>query len=110
MGIQTSARLIYGIALPSHIEDDQLDEVLASDPQFTDLDHAWAGTWKGGTRYLAAYYRSADLGEPATIPTFDLNPATVSGCHTQLRAAWTALGLASIDMPVPAWTLTANAT
>ncbi len=110
MGIQTSARLIYGIALPDDIEDGQLDEVLASDPYFADLGHAWAGTWNGGTRYLTAYYQAANLGHPESIQPDALHPVQTDHWDARIRAAWGVLGRARADMPTPSWFLAANAT
>lgn len=108
VGIQTSARLIYGVPLPDHITDDELDPILNANPDLTDLGHAWAGTWSGGTRYLAAKYADADLGYPGAIATDELDPARTPGWNIQLRTAWAALGLPAEDMRAPGWILAAN--
>lgn len=108
MGVYTSARLMYGVPLPSHIDDEQVDPVINANPDLADLGHAWAGTWSGGTRYLVAKYIDADLGEPGAIATDELDPARTPGWNTQLRTAWAALGLPAEDMRTPGWVLAAN--
>jgi hypothetical protein len=108
MGIQTSARLIYGVPLPNEIDDDQIDPVINANPYLSDLGHAWVGHWSGGTRYLVAYYRSADLGEPEAIPADELHPIQTDYWDARLRVAWGAL--TGDEMPKPGWYLAANAT
>ncbi|MER5356100.1 hypothetical protein ABT093_37990 [Kitasatospora sp. NPDC002551] len=110
MGMQTSARLLYGVALPAEIEDDQVDRIIASDPDLARLGHAWAGTRSGGTRYLTAYYVSADLGTPDTVRAGELHSGHAFHRNVQLRTAWEALGLPPEDMPAPGWVLAANCT
>ncbi|MFI6117448.1 hypothetical protein [Kitasatospora sp. NPDC051164] len=108
MGTQTSASLIYGIALPDDIEDDQVDAAINANSYLSDLGHAWAGTWSGGTRYLTAYYRDADLGHPSAISADELHPVQTDHWDARLRVAWGGLGRRSEDMPAPGWILAAN--
>lgn len=108
MGTQTSARLIYGVALPNEIDDDQIDPVINANPYLASLGHAWAGTWSGGTRYLVAYYACADLGHPESIPADELHPVQTDHWDARLRVAWGALS--AEEMPKPGWILAANST
>ncbi|MFG2913319.1 hypothetical protein ACGF0D_10570 [Kitasatospora sp. NPDC048298] len=110
MGMQTSARLMYGIALPEEIEDTEVDDVINANPGLAELSHAWAGTWSGGTRYLVAYYACADLGRPETIPADELHPVQIVHWDARLRVAWEALGFVAEDMRTPVWILAANCT
>ncbi len=109
MGTQTSARLLYGITLPHDIDDDQIDPVINANPYLADLGHTWAGHRSGGARYLVAYYRSADLGEPEAIPADELHPVQTDHWDARLRVAWAGLR-GTEEMPKPGWFLAANHT
>ena len=114
MGIQTSAKLFYGVSLPDgtgreYDWEEQLYDLTEREVQTLGIAVEWAGSVSNGAHYLTAVRHDADLGEPATVILGVMDDAMCEGARRRLHRVWQALELPADGMPEPSWILAASA-